>query len=94
MLDSFRSLRKFFCELMPSCPIDKKMRPHHEAHEGHEGFSLFYTFELRALRVRHGAMSLPILVAASPRYDLRGERNQGDSHRVRQDITMLVKHHG
>ncbi|HKD41661.1 MAG TPA: hypothetical protein VKB87_15370, partial [Myxococcaceae bacterium] len=67
---------KFFCELVPSCPIDKKIRPHHE---GHKGFSLFYTFELRALRVLRGAMSLPILVAGSPRWDLRGERNQGDN---------------
>ena len=47
MLESFRSLRKSFCELMLSCRIDKKIRPHHEAHEGHEGFILFYTFELR-----------------------------------------------
>src|SRR5262245_25234001 len=43
--ESFRGLRKFFCELMPSCPIDKKIRPHHEVREGHEGFSLFYTFD-------------------------------------------------
>src|SRR5438445_13812175 len=33
-----------------SCPIDKKVRSHHEGeHEGHEGFGYLY-FELRALR--------------------------------------------
>jgi hypothetical protein len=93
LLESFRSLRKFSYELMLSCRIDKQIRRHHEAHEGHEGFSLLHSFELRALRVLRGAMFLPILVAASPRYDLRGERNQGDSPRLREG-TRTGNHHG
>ena len=67
MLESFRSLRKFFCELMLSYRIDQKIRPHHEAHEGHEGFILFYAFKLRALRDLRGEKSVLTLVAAPPR---------------------------
>ena len=49
-----------------------KIRLHHEAHEGHEGFIQIYTFKLRALRVLRGEISVSTLVAAMPRWVLRG----------------------
>ena len=64
MLESFRSLRKFSCEIMLSGRIDKTIRPHHEAHEGHEGFILFYAFELRAVRDLRGEQLVSTLVGA------------------------------
>ena len=80
MLESFRSLRKFFCELMLSYRIDQKIRPHHEAHEGHEEIYSFYTLELRTTMLEnlHGLRKFSVVVIVSRRIHKTVRRHHED----------------
>jgi hypothetical protein len=64
MAESFRGLRKFFCELMLSIRIDNKnIVPPRRARRPRRIHS-FYTFKLRALRDLRGEIFVSTLVAA------------------------------
>ena len=72
-VQSLRSLRKFSGHCSYIAVLNEKIRPHHEAHEGREGFRIFQTPNFVifvSFVVKH---LLAYLVAALPRWILRGE---------------------